>query len=85
MEKLVETFAVKRAASITTMKSWRLGAGDLQRKGRHPALGEVTLEHLLATWVVHDLGHTAQIARAMSKRHANDVGPWKEYLPILTR
>jgi hypothetical protein len=85
MEKLLETFALRRAASITTMKSWRLGPEDLQRKGRHPALGEVTLQQLLATWVAHDLGHIAQIARAMAKRHTEDVGPWKEHLPVLTR
>jgi hypothetical protein len=44
----------------------------------------VTLRELLATWVAHDLGHVAQIARVMAKRCARDVGPWKAYLPILS-
>ena len=85
MDKLLDTFAARRAANITTLRSWRLSPQDLQRKGRHPALGEVTLENLLATWVAHDLGHIAQIARVMAKQHTDDVGPWKQYLPVLTR
>jgi hypothetical protein len=85
MEKLLPTFADRRAASILTLKSWRLTPKDLARKGRHPDFGEVTLEQLLATWVAHDLGHVAQIARAMAKRHNDDVGPWQKFLPVLTR
>src|SRR6478672_4035224 len=34
---------------------------DLDRVGRHPELGEVTMRQLLATWAVHDLDHVAQI------------------------
>jgi hypothetical protein len=34
---------------------------------------------------VHDLGHLAQIARVMAKRYGDDVGPWRQYLPVLTR
>jgi hypothetical protein len=45
----------------------------------------VTLGQLLATWTVHDLGHLAQIARVMAKQYGDEVGPWKAYLPVLTR
>jgi hypothetical protein len=51
----------------------------------HPELGPVTLKELLATWVVHDLGHIGQIVRVMAKQYDGEVGPWKEYLPVLTR
>jgi len=68
-----------------TLASFQLTAHDCARRGRHPELGPVTLGQLLATWVVHDLGHLAQIARVMGKRYAEDVGPWKQYLPMLTR
>jgi hypothetical protein len=34
---------------------------------------------------VHDLNHIGQIARVMAKRYGEVVGPWKEYLPILSR
>jgi hypothetical protein len=39
---------------------------------------------LLAAWVVHDLGHIAQIARVMAKQYKEAVGPWVAYLPVLT-
>jgi hypothetical protein len=43
----------------------------------------VTLGQLLATWVVHDLNHVAQIARVMGRQYTEAVGPWIEYLPLL--
>ena len=45
----------------------------------------MTLSQLLASWVVHDLGHIAQISRVMAKQYTVAVGPWKAYLPVLTR
>lgn len=61
----------------------KLTREDLGRRGLHPELGEVTLEQLLATWVVHDLDHVAQVARVMAKAYAAAVGPWTAYLSIL--
>ena len=55
----------------------------LARPGLHPALGPVTMQQLLAAWVVHDLTHIAQIARVMARRYAEDVGPWHEYMGVL--
>lgn len=80
---LLETFAGMRAANLETLRSWKLGTAELSRRGLHPDFGEVTLRQLLATWVVHDLGHLGQIARVMSKRYAGEVGPWHAYLPVL--
>jgi hypothetical protein len=82
---LLEEFATLRRENLTTVHGFRLTATDLERRGRHPALGPVTLGQLLATWVVHDLGHIGQITRVMAKRYKADVGPWVEYLPVLTR
>jgi hypothetical protein len=53
--------------------------------GIHPAFGEVTMEQLLSTWVVHDLNHIHQIARVMAKQYQAEVGPWVEYLGVLKR
>jgi hypothetical protein len=61
----------------------RLTARDLERRGRHPELGIVTLGQHLATWVAHDLSHIAQIARVMGKRYQEAAGPWRAYLPML--
>jgi len=57
----------------------------LGRRGSHPALGPVTLRQLLATWVVHDLNHVHQIAKAMAFQYCGEVGPWREYLSVLPK
>ncbi len=57
----------------------------LELTGSYPAFGVVKLRELLATWVVHDLTHIAQIVRVMAERYRSDVGPWKEYLGILKK
>lgn len=41
----------------------------------HPDLGTVTLRNLLATWVVHDQNHIAQIARIWRARTARTSAP----------
>ena len=60
-----------------------LTADLLDKHGRHPELGVVTLRQLLSTWVVHDLGHIRQVVRVMSKQYREAVGPWSAYLSIL--
>ena len=85
LERLLDQFAERRAANLATLKSWSLTPEQLGCTGRHPELGQVTLAQLLASWVVHDLGHVAQISRVMANQYAAAVGPWKAYLPVLTR
>ncbi len=82
---LLATFARLRSSNLATLGTLDLQVRHLALRGTHPALGVVTLEQLLATWVVHDLGHLAQIARVMAKHYREDVGPWREYLPVLDR
>jgi hypothetical protein len=84
LDDLVERFAVLRGASLATLAELVVDA-DLDRRGLHPSLGEVTLRELLATWAVHDLDHIAQIYAGLAGSHDADVGPWKEYLGILLR
>lgn len=81
--ELLETFAELRRENVAALSSMSLTGEDLNRKGLHPELGEVTLGQLLATWVVHDLDHVGQIARTMAKTCADAVGPWSAYLSIL--
>ena len=85
LESLLDEFARLRAANLATLAEWRVSDRQLALEGEHPAFGPVTLRQLLATWVAHDLGHVAQIARVMAKRYRDDVGPWQAYLPILNR
>ena len=81
---LLAEFARLRAANLELLRSWRLTDAELDLPGVHPSLGRVTLRQLLATWVVHDLGHLAQVARVMAKQYREAVGPWVPYLPVLT-
>lgn len=83
--QLLDELARLRAQSLAELDALGLREADLSRRGRHPAFGPVTLGELLATWVVHDQGHVAQVARVLAKRYAADVGPWTAYLPVLTR
>lgn len=81
--ELLATFSELRARNLSELRAMKLDESDLRRTGRHPDFGEVTLGQLLATWVVHDLDHVAQIARTMAKVYAEAVGPWQAYLSIL--
>lgn len=83
LEELLATFAELRARNLSELLAMNPGEGELGLTGLHPDFGEVTLRQLLATWVVHDLDHVAQIARTMAKVYAEAVGPWHAYLSIL--
>jgi hypothetical protein len=84
LHDLVDEFARLRAVNLSRLDDLVTDA-DLDRRGMHPALGEVTLRELLATWAVHDLNHISQIFAGMAGSHDADVGPWKQYLGILLR
>jgi uncharacterized damage-inducible protein DinB len=85
LDDLLQEFSECRSRNLDELRSLRLTADQLQLTGEHPEFRTVTLAQLLATWVAHDLGHVAQIARVMAKQYADAVGPWKAYLPVLTR
>ena len=84
LASLLDEFARLRAANLDLMRSWKLTTADLQLTASHPSLGIVTLSQLLAAWVVHDLGHIAQISRVMAKQYRDEAGPWIAFLPVLT-
>jgi hypothetical protein len=84
LASLLSEFAELRAANLKLLRSWKLTPQQLDLSGEHPSLGCVTLRQLLATWVVHDLGHIAQVARVMAKQYSDEVGPWTPFLPVLT-
>lgn len=83
LKELLETFAALRAGNIEILCRMNLTPEQLKLKGIHPELGEVNLEQLLATWVVHDLTHIRQIAIVLAQKYTENVGVWKEYLSIL--
>ena len=83
LDELLLTFADLRRENVAALVEMNLTDSDLRRRGLYPELGDVTLEQLLATWVVHDLDHVAQIARTMAKVYTEATGPWSEYLSVL--
>jgi hypothetical protein len=83
LEQLLDDFARLRRENLAALQNLNLQPEDFTRRGRHPALGVVTLSQLLATWVVHDLSHVHQISRVMAHQHRDAVGPWSAYLGVL--
>jgi hypothetical protein len=83
LEDVLESFAALRAESLRTVRAWELGPKELAMRGKHPALGEVTLAQLMATWVAHDLNHLHQMSRVMAHQYREAVGPWSKYLGVM--
>lgn len=84
MAELLDTFEDLRCANMATLEELDV-TEHLHARGMHPAFGSVTLEQMLATWAVHDLGHLGQIVEVMAKRWRDEIGLWRRYLPIVDR
>ena len=83
LEEVLETFAQVRAENLRAVREWGLGQEQLAMCGGHPALGEVTLAQLMATWAAHDLNHLHQISRVMALQYREAVGPWREFMGVM--
>jgi hypothetical protein len=84
-DAVVERFAALRERNLADLDAMAIGADDLGLEGLHPTLGPVTMRQLLATWVVHDHNHVAQLQGSLSAYYAAEVGPWRSFLGILDR
>ena len=84
LASLLDEFATLRRDNIQALSSLGITAADLERRGRHPELGVVTLGQLLATWVAHDLDHVVQISRVLARQYSDEVGPWRAYLRVIS-
>ena len=83
LEQLLDDFTRLRRDNLAALQALNLQQEDLTRRGKHPALGVITLSELLATWAVHDLTHLHQISRVMAQQYRDMVGPWRAYLGVL--
>jgi hypothetical protein len=83
LDELLKTFQQRRVEGLIQIKLLNLQDEDFKKSATHPALGEITLQQLIATWVTHDLTHIAQIARVMAKQNKENVGAFVAYLKIL--
>jgi hypothetical protein len=84
LASLLDELATLRQENLRELATLRLTDADLDRRGRHPELGVVTLRQLLATWVAHDLDHVVQISRVLAGQYSEEVGPWRAYLRIIS-
>lgn len=83
LDQLLTEFAAVREKCLKELQGLNLQTTDLERRGRHPALGAVSAAELLATWAVHDLNHIHQLSRVMAHQYEHAVGPFKAYLGVL--
>lgn len=83
LAQLLDEFASLRSENLEHLRALNLRPEDLERRGRHPAFGPVTLSQLLAAWAAHDLTHLHQISRVMADQYRQAVGPFSEYLGVL--
>ena len=83
LAQLLDEFEMLRKENLRELKSLEISEADLDLEGTHPELGKATLRTLLASWVVHDLGHIAQISRVMATQYTSEVGVWSAYLKVL--
>ena len=84
LASLLDEFAALRSENLRQLAALHLAGADLDRRGRHPELGVVTLRQLLATWVAHDLDHLMQVSRVLARQYSDEVGPWRAYLRIIS-
>ena len=85
IDTLLDEFARLRGQNLDILRGLGLTPDQLAREGTHPVLGAVTLGQLIATWVVHDLNHLGQAMRVMAKQYGDEVGPWTQFLGILSK
>jgi hypothetical protein len=83
LEQLLDDFAGLRRDNLAALHMLNLPPDQMSRRGKHPALGIVTLAELLATWTLHDLTHLHQLSRVMAHQYRDLVGPWSAYLGVL--
>lgn len=83
LAQLLDEFARARSESLNQLRALNLQPADLNRRGRHPVFGPVTLCQHLASWATHDLTHLHQISRIMAHQYREAVGPWRAYLGVL--
>jgi len=81
---LLDEFTALRNENVKRLRSLELDTAQLELQGTHPTLGLVTARQLLATWTAHDLAHILQISRVMAKRYKQEVGPWAQFLSVMS-
>ena len=77
---LLAEFAALRTASLALAGS--LTPEDLKRRGRHPQIGNVSVEDLLHEWVYHDCDHLRQMQANLQAYVWPAMGSTRKFYPI---
>ncbi|WP_145947279.1 DinB family protein [Paenibacillus sp. Y412MC10] len=85
IDQKLNDFITIRELNLRKLQELVESEAQFEQMGSHPSFGVVKVRELLATWLVHDFTHMAQIVRVMAERYRVDVGPWTGYLGILKR
>jgi len=83
LSQVLDEFARVREGCLVDLRALNLTSEQMTKRGRHPALGPVTLSELLATWAAHDMTHLHQISRILAHQYREAVGPFASYLGVL--
>jgi len=83
LSQVLDEFARVREGCLVDLRALNLTSEQMTKRGRHPALGPVTLSELLATWAAHDMTHLHQISRILAHQYRDAVGPFAAYLGVL--
>ena len=83
LSQVLDEFARVREGCLVDLRALNLTSEQMTERGRHPALGPVTLSELLATWAAHDMTHLHQISRILAHQYREAVGPFASYLGVL--
>lgn len=63
--RLLAEFARRRAATVGMVRGF--SDADLEKRGRHPALGTTEIKHMARLMYIHLLGHQRDIKRALKQ------------------
>jgi hypothetical protein len=83
LSELLDEFVLLRAANLEELRAMHIGPSELALRGKHPALGTLTLAELLAGWTVHDMTHLHQVSRILAVQYREACGPFSAYLGVL--
>ena len=70
--ELADEFASLRAEGVALVRG--LDPADLERQGRHPAVGLLRVDELLGEWVHHDRNHVRQLLAVTQARVWGQMG-----------
>lgn len=65
-QEAFDRFEEQRANNVEHLRALPAEAGE--RRARHQAAGEITLNQMLHEWALHDLGHIRQVAELVRAR-----------------